>query len=213
MMITISGDLEMRKRLSWSEFVTLLEEDPGATRSRQRRNQLVLLGQQMGATEPSTDKREKHVYLQPDVLLTRVTAELAREGGLEWSVAANLVHGFWHVVLEKADLAEVSDPAMWVAIYSDREVDTLLELDVGTFEELSPRLERRADSVWRVALVNLTRLLRGIRERAKKTGIELEPWFLEPTTVQREALHVWIAERRQARTRQEPKVSGSSKRS
>ena len=198
----------MRKRLSWGQFVSLLEENPGATRSRLRRNQLVLLGRQMGATEPSTDKREKHTYVQPDVLLTRVAAELAREGGLEWSVAANLVHGFWHDVLEKADLAEVSDPAMWVAIYSDREVDSLLVLDVGTFEELSPRLERRADSVWRVAMVNLTRLLRSIRERAKMIGVELEPWFLEPTAAQREALLTAFAERRLARMGQAPKVSG-----
>ncbi|MCL2430178.1 MAG: hypothetical protein FWD12_13195 [Alphaproteobacteria bacterium] len=179
----------MDKLLKWSQFTGLVEEDPGLMRKWQLRDgPIVLLTEAAGLRlkEGLTDGREKNVYLQYDVLLTRVAAELAR-AGLEGSRAASMVKGWWFDVLGRADAAERGDPTLWVAVYPDPIITARhggdhrdwmqfrLLLDVGSYDELKDVTGLQGDGAWRIVMVNLTRLTRAIRAQAKAMGIELLP--------------------------------------
>lgn len=171
------------QRLTRAAYLHLANVEVQLFKTLNRRDQVPFMNRD-AVLNPETDEEQAAKGYRPlEAVQLAIANDFARDGGLDRLTSKKL--SYWDLVFEAIERANEGEE-IWIAGYfwnSGRYNNAMYQARVGTRDELAHALDnyeyedgfRPAEHVHRIAMVNVSRILREMHARAAEIGLDLGP--------------------------------------
>jgi hypothetical protein len=161
--------------LTRDDFLELLRLEPGTFEALQHRGQVALA---FGATLPGTPG----VYLDMDLVAMAITLGLSPSLGRDSAAAIVLrFAAMWAATVARAEAERTRDFFLGIGALGVRDpvkkIPKLYGVTHGTMAEISEDLQAQSEPLMNACLVNVSDIIRRLRESGREAGINLESEF------------------------------------